>query len=598
MAAKFEGEHSLELPSGPSGPLLSTASRSLPHPKKRSATPQYVALFSKQRHAKQKALAASGVLAVILASLALVYLTLMCLRHMSGAHEVNGHRLRFLASSSPPDDSESCLASLAEGEEQEQGEEGGAAVQEGASEAPTPEVVTGHNWRGLPPAVEEQVRDSLALLAEPLIIMRRLLPVLRPTHAMSLTWVLGRMVCLELSAFALAPASLELLKAEIARAYAEFIEELLTTGDFARQAEARVWENELRIVQVMVTRLAWSPRAPQRLAPGTYISFMIIQRQLCRLQYSMVLQLLERVEALKAADSSLESDDHVFFQMQPLNELYRSRLLQILHRASSRFWIAYQQTKVFPSYFFDAEIEKSAREAQLGTIRAQREALVSAVLKYAKPEGPPFASSAVSHSLHSPEIPFQPQEHHQQQEQTSGDTGLPLPQLSEEAESFQTQHAYHPEGEQLQTSLYQHYSPSAFSQLAQQDVGAPAATPVPLSSESHFSWMYEVEAPSLMVESSRHLLPQSQYASSSAPPDDAAAPAVSAAAASVGQQPSVGAVPAAIEAAESTEQPLTTDTEGASTDLGEDMDAVELLQLIEQTVGLGLSSEEQETGDE
>ncbi|KAL8445443.1 hypothetical protein Emed_005586 [Eimeria media] len=617
MAAsqELEGDHSLELHSNQGGPPLSTV-RSRFHFKKKSTSLQFDGLFPKQRNV-QKALGASGVLTALLASLALIYMMLTCLRHVSGAGEVSGHRLRFLASGSPPDDDrEPCLASLAEEEqeqeqEQEQGEEEeGAGAQEGAAAAPTPTVARQPSWRNLPPVIEQELRETLVLLEEPLVIMRRLLPLLSPAHTMSTTWVLGRLLCLEMSAFALAPTSLEPLKTQVARAYCSFIQEVLTTADVVRQANVRMWAVELRVLQVMIWNLKATPKAPQRLAATTYISFIVIQRQLCRLQYCMILQLLERVEAIKLVDPTFESDDIVFFNLQPLNELYRTRLTQIVHRATSRFWLSFQQTKMYPSYFFDAETEKMAREAHLGTVRAQRKAIVSAVWNHTRPAGSQLTPSTLAFSQELSDILFQQQElqqqqqelqqqqqqqEFQQQQQTSGVAGLRLTQLSADAEPFQMPHVQALESEQLQTGFYEHHYPSSSSyRLTQQDIGLSAATPEPLTSESLFSWMYAGDVPFPVAESSGQSLPRSRFAPSSASPDDA-----STSSASAGGQPlSVSVASEATAAAERTEQQFASDRGAVRADLDEDEEAEELLQLIQQTVNMGLFSEDQETGNE
>ncbi|KAL8427244.1 hypothetical protein ACSSS7_007805 [Eimeria intestinalis] len=632
------GEHSLQLPSVHRAPLVSAAG-SRPHLSRRSASLHLDSLLPKQRRA-QKAAAASGVLAVILASLAVVYLMLICMRQVSGAARAmrESHRLRLLAGSSPDDDRESCLAStLAEVEEEEQGEEEeGAGDQAGALAPADAQAASPANWRHVPPEVESQIIEALEMLAEPLVVLRRLLPVLRPSHAMSVSWVVGRLLCLELSAFALAPHSLEPLKTEVAHAYVKFVNELLTTtSDFARQAELQFWQAELTVTQVMIGKIAGPPSVPQRLAPDTYTSFMIVQQQLCRLQYCLILQVLETAEALKVADPSPASDDRVFFQLHALNELYQTRLSQVLSRATSRFWISHHQATTFPNYFFDPHIEQAARQAQQGTVRAQRRALVAAAEKYYQFSGFQLARSQAS-ALGSSEQ----QELHEQQQQMSEEAGLHGPQLSGDTETVKTQSFEAAQGEQLQTSVYQHYSASAFLGLTEQGTGVPAATPVPSSSssEKHISWMYQREVPFLQAGSSRSRAAQSWFAAPPAPPDDGTVPEsqfswiyeaemtfsevgssqsrlargwfastapspddataspASAAAKAGGQAPSASGVSEGSKAAGRTEQQLTTDSGGAAgADLGEE---AELLGLIEDTLSIGSFSEDQQIGDD
>ncbi|KAL8273967.1 hypothetical protein Esti_002146 [Eimeria stiedai] len=614
-----EGEHSLELPVGHRGPLVS-ASRSRPHLNKRSAIFHFDTLFPGQWHA-QEAVAASGVLAVIIASLALLYLMVTCVRHVSGPREVTGQRLRYLARKFPHDEDESCLESLlAEGEEQEQGEDGGAGAQEGVTAAVSPHVVEQGSWRHLPLISEEKLKEALELLREPLVIVRRLLPVLKPEHTMSLTWVLGRLLCLELSALAIVPYSSEHLRAQVAQEYVAFIEELLTTGDFEREEEANNWEFHLRVVQVMIKRLAESSRPTEKLTRALYISFIVTQRNLCRLHYCLILQLLESVEAFKTEHPSKDPEDLVSFILHPLNELYRTRLLQILHRVTSRFWLSFHQVRRFPSYFFDEQAEEVARMTQAPSeVPSQQQGLFyqqqqqtsgdTVVLPpqllddvaafqtqpFETHEGEPLETSLYQHYS----SPSQQQQLNQQQQQTSGDTTLPPPQLMGDTETFQSQTVVEYEGEQRETSLHQYSFSSASPGLTQRDTDFRAPTPVPLfpSSENQFSWMYGLEMPLPDSNSSRRGLPREWYASSPASPDAANAPPASAEAAAVEQPSSVSGVFGTSEQTESTGDQPARAREEADADAGEDSDAVELLQLIERTVRLGLFPEDQETGN-
>ncbi|KAL8432784.1 hypothetical protein ACSSS7_004344 [Eimeria intestinalis] len=366
------------------------------------------------QHPQQRGVTTSSGLAALVASLMVVYLIITCARTLSSAG-VTGVRLRYLASGSRDGEEDACLPWLSQ--EEEEGvhsgvSEGGmaaaaaaAAAAEGgtaaaaaaaaaippspagaaaaaAAAAPLVPLSDDGSTRYLPPLLEERIEATLRLLKEPIFFLQRLIRINAPKANLAICRTLCRLVALELSAFALVPARLQALRTSVAEAYADLLQQVLTTGHTQKKAKDLGWDTYLLTLQSLLRKLGETPVPTERLLPLKYLSMMYTQQQASHWQYSAIIKILRQMTQVKENDPFEGAQNDIYILHQGLHELYRVRQSQILSRLSWSYWLNHQQIQNFPWFLFSKKCKDEARKVRTGELPVLIAALTDGLRKH------------------------------------------------------------------------------------------------------------------------------------------------------------------------------------------------------------------------
>ncbi|KAL8448116.1 hypothetical protein Emed_003986 [Eimeria media] len=338
---------------------------------------QHDLLLRHRLHHAHRALAGTSVLALVLVSLALTYLMVTCMRHLSKAFAISSQHPRHLASNFPDEDEEACQAPLGDEEEEteagnadESGPDGAAAApgEQLSAHGPAPAVQAGQTRRVLAPQIQERVGRTLLLLEQPVAALTPLIPNLRPDHCLGTVRTLCRIAVLELSAFATVPARLQPLRQRVAQAYMDLIERVLTTEPTAGEAVRHDWSTSLRLMQFLLQKIAQTPLETEKLPVKRYAEMMANQRRTCHWMLTQVLHVLQAIKDIKTQDSSARSHEAVFQRRLTLNALFIARRRQILRSVTLRYWLEFHHRSFSIHLVYDSESFKQAVQSPLDTL--------------------------------------------------------------------------------------------------------------------------------------------------------------------------------------------------------------------------------------
>ncbi|KAL8427241.1 hypothetical protein ACSSS7_007802 [Eimeria intestinalis] len=373
-------------------------------------------LLSTHRHA-HKTLTATGALALVLAALALTYLLVNCMRHLSKGLTLSGQQSRVLASNYPYDSEDACRAPAGDAEQETEPAYTEGPEPEGAGVAPLPEdlgahgpapaALAGETRRVLSGPIQSRVGRTLLLMEQPAALLTPLIPLLRADHCLALVRNLCRVAALELSAFATIPPCLQPLRARVAQVYSDLIERVLTTEPTAGEAVRRGWKRQLFSLHLLLERLAHVPAETESLSPANYRMTMENQQRACHWVYSQILNVLQTIKQIKTQDPTPDSNEAVYHQRQILVSLFVARRHQILRCVTLRYWLAYHHPQFEEHLVYNGEILKQARKAPFDLLGDKLNAIYAAVIDAGGTPTTQFAPL--------PPLPEEQQQHQQQQ---------------------------------------------------------------------------------------------------------------------------------------------------------------------------------------
>ncbi|KAL8424966.1 hypothetical protein ACSSS7_008419 [Eimeria intestinalis] len=346
-------------------------------------------LLSTHRHA-HKTLTGTGALALVLAALALTYLLVTCMRHLSKGLTLSSQQSRVLASDFSGENEGACQEPASDEEQETEPADTEGLEPEGAGVAPLPEDLGAHGpapaapagrtRRVLPGSVKKSVGRTLLLLGQPTTILTPLIPLLRPDHCLGTVRTLCKIVALELSAFATVPSFLQPLRRQVAQVYSDLIERVLTTEPTAGEAVRLGWDGSLRSLQLLLQRLAQVPPETETLPVKSYKMMMENQRRLCHWMCSQVLNALQVIQFIKTQDPSPHSDDTVFMQCGVLDSLFLARRQQVLRGLTLMHWLERQQRDLGLHLTYDLAAVAQARQSPAHKMKDKLDEIRSAVL--------------------------------------------------------------------------------------------------------------------------------------------------------------------------------------------------------------------------
>ncbi|KAL8445441.1 hypothetical protein Emed_005584 [Eimeria media] len=350
-------------------------------------------LLRHRLHHAHRALAGTSVLALVLVALALTYLMVTCMRHLSKGFRFSNQQSRHLASNYPDEDDGACQGPPGH-EEQDQGAgaaEGAGVAPEGAAapalpgglgapHGPAPAVPAGQTRRVLPPQIEDRVGRTLLLLQQPVEALTPLIPSMRPDHCLAIVRTLCRLAALELSGFATVPPCLQPLRQHVAHVYDSLIQRVLTTEELADEAARHDWYSNLRSMQVLLRRLARTPSETERIAPHHYRMTMENHQRACHWMLSQLLKILGTIDDIREQDTSAKGDEAIFQQRGVLVSLFVARRQQILRCITLRHWLVLQHNRFDSSVMYDDVILDQARNAPPDVLSQRLNALFAAVV--------------------------------------------------------------------------------------------------------------------------------------------------------------------------------------------------------------------------
>ncbi|KAL8448123.1 hypothetical protein Emed_003993 [Eimeria media] len=331
---------------------------------------------------------------VLLAGLALTYLLLTCMRHLSKNVSLSSHQVRLLASKFPNEDEDGdrCPAPFGgDGDESAtstaQGDTGlaelaealGAAQLEdtGAPALPDPPV---QSRRRLPPVTQTFVEKTLLLLRQPAAVVTPILEHMKPDQCLSMVRTLCSSAAVELSAFATVPSSLQPLRQQAAAAYAALIDQVLSIGATADEAQRMGWRGDMLVIQRLLHRLADTPPESEKLPTQFYTTIMKCQQRVSHWMFSQVLHVLHTVADVVTSGYTAGSDEVTSQQLQVLSALCRVRLHQTLNSPTTRHWIQRQQLRLRTNVVYTPSDMMAAVSQNPGTTKDRIEAVTNAVL--------------------------------------------------------------------------------------------------------------------------------------------------------------------------------------------------------------------------
>ncbi|KAL8440841.1 hypothetical protein Emed_007644 [Eimeria media] len=383
---------------------------------------QHDLLLRHRLHHAHRALAGTSVLALVLVALALTYLMVTCMRHLSKGFKFSNQQSRHLASNYPDEDDGACQGPPGD-EEQEQGagaREGAGVAPEGAAAAappgelgappgPAPAVPAGQTRRILPPQIQARVGRTLMLLEQPVEALTLLIPILRPDLCLAIVRTLCRLAVLELSGFATIPACLQPLRQRVAQAYVNLIEGVLKRDQTAAEAVKRDWGENLRSMQMLLRRIALTPLETEKLPMQRYRKTMENHQRASHWVLSQVLKILETIKDIKEQYTTSKGDEAVFQQRDVLMSLFEARRFQILRFVTLRYWLLHQHKHFDSTLIYGGIVLNQARHAPLDSLGDRLNAIYAAVVD--------AGGEPASHFAPLPPLPEDLQQQQQQQPQ-------------------------------------------------------------------------------------------------------------------------------------------------------------------------------------
>ncbi|KAL8445442.1 hypothetical protein Emed_005585 [Eimeria media] len=346
-------------------------------------------LTHRQAH---RALAGTSVLALVVAAVALTYLMVTCMRHLSRGFKFSNQQSRHLASNFPDEEGEACQGPPGDdGELETEAEDAEGVEPEGAAAAPLPEeqlgalgpapaAPAGQTRRVLPPVTLGLVERTMLLLEQPVAILTPLIPILRPDQSLALVRNLARLAVLELSAFASVPPCLQPVRQRVTQAYVDLIQYVLTEEPTSTMALQKKWNTSLRNLQLLLERIAGVPPETENLTVDNYRLIIENQQRLCHWTSSQVLNIMHAIAEVKTDDPTQDSDDAVLPLDRVLTSLFTVRRLQVLNNFHLRGWLKCHQRSIATPVIFTRDLLNKARFTPMGNILNKIDAITYAVI--------------------------------------------------------------------------------------------------------------------------------------------------------------------------------------------------------------------------
>ncbi|KAL8269238.1 hypothetical protein Esti_006837 [Eimeria stiedai] len=255
-----------------------------------------------------------------------------CVRHLSKSFTFSSQQSRLLASNFPHEDKEACPASSGDGEQ-----ETGSDDTEGLEGAAAPAVSVAGDLGAPSPA-------PAALAGQ---TCRRLPP--------------------------------EPLRQQTAYAYIRLIERVLAEEPTAGLAVRKGWDSHLRVLQVLLQRLALVPPETERKSPESYLTRMTEQQKSCHWTISQALNILQTMKQIKTQSLTKPSDHAIFNQLEVLNSLFVARRVQILQSVTLRYWLERHHRQVPGHPIYCRGTFNRARNTGMGDISERINEITAAV---------------------------------------------------------------------------------------------------------------------------------------------------------------------------------------------------------------------------
>ncbi|KAL8445013.1 hypothetical protein Emag_005247 [Eimeria magna] len=462
-------------------------------------------------------------LAFLVAALALTYLLINCMRHLSKNVRLSSHQVRLLASNFPSEGEDGYRCPAPSGNEGQQsstsiaeGDTGLAEPAEAAAAAqlqemgdPAPPLADPpvQTRRHLPHATRILVEKTLLLLKQPAAVVSPILPLMKPEHCLSLIKTLCRIVAAELSAFSTVPPSLQPLRRQAAAAYIDLIDLALSTGATAYVAHHMGWLRDMWIMQRLLQRLAETPPETESTPMQYYLTIMECQQRVSYWMISQVLHATHSVARSVTAGYTVDSKKATFRQLQVLSALCVTRLHQIINSGATRYWIQRQQRLLKTTLVYSARDLSNAISQNPGTTSDRLNAITTAVLAAGgvpTSEWAPLPLTSLEQQQQLQGHQDSPQQPHQQHQgaprlhptEAYGLSPMPsMPPPAEQPPMMPQTHYIMPHGHQPPHAEHQTLRPF---DSAQQDAEFPATRPESQPS-SHYELSEEVPAPQVQL---------------------------------------------------------------------------------------------------
>ncbi|KAL8273968.1 hypothetical protein Esti_002147 [Eimeria stiedai] len=337
-----------------------------------------------------RALAGTSALTLVLAALALTYMLVTCVRHLSKSFTFSSQQSRLLASNFPHEDKEACPASSGDGEQEigsddTEGLEGAAApavsvAGDLGAPGPAPAAPAGQTCRRLPREIRIVVGRTLLLLQQPVAVLTPLVPILRPDHCLTIVRSVCSVAALEMSAFSTVPPCLQPLRQQAAHAYIGLIERVLVEEPTAGLAVSKGWDRHLRLVQMLLQKLAQIPPETEQISRARYLVMMTEQQQICHWTLSQMLHVLQTIKEIKTQCPTSFSDEAVFDLKGILTSLFMARRRQVLQSVSLRYWLETHHRQVRGTVMYSQDVFDKARHIPSAPLSERLRRITAAVI--------------------------------------------------------------------------------------------------------------------------------------------------------------------------------------------------------------------------
>ncbi|KAL8440122.1 hypothetical protein Efla_006501 [Eimeria flavescens] len=321
------------------------------------------------------------VFAILLASLAAVYLLLKCRVQLADSSRLRASRLRVLAAKADRQRKAVCVLPTIEEEEEESpaAASAGAAAAEEDDPVGDPAHPAGDLLQGFPPAEPRllpellmlAVEESLGLLGRAAEEVMYVLPFIDPQNALLMTRTVCKLACLEASSFAAIPDSLQPLREQVVVAFAGLIDQVLAEGPTAALARDSGSEVYLRTLSSMLLKLSGTPSNTESMEGQAFEWLMAVNQQLSHWCTLNIFQSLNVLKSKRQTASQREFIRVTHLQIIVMQRLLATRTRQILSQSILRHWVAYQQRGTWKWFLYELDVLQEAEATDFGSLDDQ-----------------------------------------------------------------------------------------------------------------------------------------------------------------------------------------------------------------------------------
>ncbi|KAL8448124.1 hypothetical protein Emed_003994 [Eimeria media] len=349
--------------------------------------------FSRHEHTR-RALKGNSAVAVVLATLALTYLLVTCMLHLSKSLSISSHHVRLLASKFPDEDEDGDTCPAPPGDDEEEafasstlegeaglaelaGALGAAQLDQMGTPAPADPLV--QSRRRLPAVTQALVEKTLRLLRQPAAVVTPILELMRPDQCLSLVRTLCSIAAVELSAFSTVPPPLQPIRQQAAATYVALINQVLSIGATAREVQVIGWRSDMRAMQRLLLRLADIPPENEKLPTQYYSMIMECQQRVSHWMITQVLHVVHNIARSVTPGYTPDPHEANFHQLQVLSALNVARLHQILNSATTRYWLQRHHSKLSVTVVYSPRDLSEAISQNPGSTGNRLNAITNAV---------------------------------------------------------------------------------------------------------------------------------------------------------------------------------------------------------------------------